>query len=1154
MSVYIKDIKIHNFKTHKSSKIKFTPGINVITGPNGSGKSNIIEAILFSLGERNPRRFRATAFDQLINKKTKDGYLSVNLTITDGEREYIFKRVITSVGKHKYYFNGRRVSRSTYLTELLRVGEEGFSFRYVPQGSVIATANMSPSELRQLIDDILGITEYNERKKKALENLDEARRKLGEVIAKAEIMRHNLSTLYEQMVRASRKQNTLNILNKLLAAELTIKINNSNRKLRALEKEKENIEKKIERLERTIDKYDREMDKIRIKISDLEKEKDDKGGREYRERLKILTDIQREINAVNLSIESLDKEVKRVNHRLKEELSRKKELSKRIRELEREINRLNKNSEELEKLKEELSAEIKEKKKTLKKLKYQYDKLNTQLKELIDGSQKRVFQALKKASGYISSQERYDLLMGEKEAIERRMDAIKKTIYSMKEYIDRLLEEKDGIKEKIKTLKDRHYTLNKSIIEMEEELDKADGLYSLAEKEVVKLKTLREAGAPYELEEDAQFIINMARDLNIKGVLGIMSDKVSGPRDILSMLQRILGVRWNSILVRGEEPMRMLSELAMKMEKRVVIINVSSVEATDIPAESILSLLKYPKYLENLLGRLIGRTLIVNSIERGIEKAIQGYDVIDRKGRFFIYNQEFHIGERWIKKKGKGRIRDLEGILKDFKEMIKIRKRDLAEKIREREEVRDSIIKEEEAVKRINEIVSSLRINVKVLAKVLSSYTKRHRKIRSMIRELEIQMNQKEKEIVSLAEILAKERRELEEQINNVHDEINVVKDEIGEIEREIKRIKMIIKNNGHTVDTTKKLIEGRYVKELNEIEEKIMSYKSELIKLVEEKKEKAKQLTEYKKKEIKIQMKIDEIEDIIGDINKKISALKEEENNYYVMRRKTENEKSNLDRQVLDIQNRINQVKLDINRFREERRALGYPSPVYIETPKKLHKLINDLQDELREIGEVNPLAKSYYIENVEPYKHFSMRREELLREEKAILEFIDEIDRQREKILREGLEKINTKMNRLFKQMFGDSKVNLELEDPEDIDSGLVLMVELPGKPLLPASSLSGGEKSLVLVTFLIAINALNPNTVLLLDEIDAHIDPHNLSLFTDAMISEKISNQLIMVSLKPSVIEIADNLVGVTIRDGVSKTITLPKTLIRVREEDE
>ena len=214
----------------------------------------------------------------------------------------------------------------------------------------------------------------------------------------------------------------------------------------------------------------------------------------------------------------------------------------------------------------------------------------------------------------------------------------------------------------------------------------------------------------------------------------------------------------------------------------------------------------------------------------------------------------------------------------------------------------------------------------------------------------------------------------------------------------------------------------------------------------------------------------------------------------------------------------------------------------------------IEDLYEEVNQIGATNPLAKSNYISDIQPYKQYSLKMDEIKKEEQAILKFIDEIDKLREKMLREGLNKINNTMNKIFRRIFEDGTINLELEDPENIDSGLNLIVEFRDKPKLPVASLSGGEKSIALATFLIAINSINRDTILLLDEIDAHIDPNNLSKFALALREEATGNQIIVVSLKPPIIEVSENVIGVTIRNGVSRVISLPKQVIRVRDEYE
>jgi len=223
------------------------------------------------------------------------------------------------------------------------------------------------------------------------------------------------------------------------------------------------------------------------------------------------------------------------------------------------------------------------------------------------------------------------------------------------------------------------------------------------------------------------------------------------------------------------------------------------------------------------------------------------------------------------------------------------------------------------------------------------------------------------------------------------------------------------------------------------------------------------------------------------------------------------------------------------------------------IETLEVLQQEVNEeLKNFEKEAHYPSPTAYIEYREKYEPYKLFTINRAKLEEEKEAILNFIREIEMEKERTFREGFTKIKEKFTRLINHVFPDSEVYIELEDPEDIDSGLAVYVKLRDKPQLPVISASGGEKSLFIILFLLSVYSIPGNVVFLLDEIDAHIDPRNLNKFASALELQKTESQIIYVTLPrdEALPRISDHLIGIFFRRGVSRPVVIPNTeLFRV-----
>ncbi|MCK5474198.1 MAG: chromosome segregation protein SMC [Candidatus Aenigmarchaeota archaeon] len=182
-------IIIHGFKSFaRKTVIPLFDGFNAVIGPNGSGKSNVTDALIFVLG-RNSRSMRAGRMDHVIynggHGKTPADYAVVELylnnsdkTIPEMDEEIIISRKVNRHGTSYYRLNGKMSTRGNITDILKKAGTSPDGNNFIQQGDVTHIIDMKPKERREVIDDVAGIKEYNEKKAKAIEELTEAERNL----------------------------------------------------------------------------------------------------------------------------------------------------------------------------------------------------------------------------------------------------------------------------------------------------------------------------------------------------------------------------------------------------------------------------------------------------------------------------------------------------------------------------------------------------------------------------------------------------------------------------------------------------------------------------------------------------------------------------------------------------------------------------------------------------------------------------------------------------------------------------------------------------------------------------------------------------------------------------------------------------------------
>ena len=186
---------MHGFKSFpKKTELPFTPGINVVLGPNGSGKSNISDALCFVLGRLSIKSMRAAKAKNLIFLGTKSlapaKEASVELIFDNSTKtfeidksEVSIKRVVRRNGQSIYKINNETKTRQEVLTLLAQAGIDPNGFNIILQGEIQNFVRMHTEDRRKIIEEVSGISVYEQRKEKSLKELEKTEEKLKEVAA-----------------------------------------------------------------------------------------------------------------------------------------------------------------------------------------------------------------------------------------------------------------------------------------------------------------------------------------------------------------------------------------------------------------------------------------------------------------------------------------------------------------------------------------------------------------------------------------------------------------------------------------------------------------------------------------------------------------------------------------------------------------------------------------------------------------------------------------------------------------------------------------------------------------------------------------------------------------------------------------------------------
>lgn len=202
----------------------------------------------------------------------------------------------------------------------------------------------------------------------------------------------------------------------------------------------------------------------------------------------------------------------------------------------------------------------------------------------------------------------------------------------------------------------------------------------------------------------------------------------------------------------------------------------------------------------------------------------------------------------------------------------------------------------------------------------------------------------------------------------------------------------------------------------------------------------------------------------------------------------------------------------------------------------------VAQLRSEIEHLGNVNMNAPEEYEEVNSRYETLKTQIDELSESRDKILAAIDEMDAVMKKQFKETFDAINLQFNDIFRSLYGGGKAGLILLEPDDIlNSGIDIDAQPPGKAVTNNMLFSGGEKSLIALCVLFAILKVKPVPLVILDEVEAALDPGNVERFAQFLHNYTQRTQFIVVTHRVGTMEKADILYGVTMqKQGVSQML--------------
>ena len=1186
--VHIEKLVCKGFKSfgRESVTIKLNPGFTCIVGPNGSGKSNVVDAVLFVLGQLSAKTLRANVFSDLLysppkpNMPPKAKSAVVELHFDNKDRKLqidadrvVIERELDDTGKSVCRINGKVVTRTAVLDVLGAIGVDPNGYNLVLQGEIAQMVKVSPTERRKLIEEIAGISAYDEQKDRALKKLAESEANLGKVDMQLQERRRHLEKLEEEMSDARRYKSLHEQIRKHRVDILSwsvikgrSRIETINETLAQRAEEAENLVKELVEVENGVVNTETEIERIDYEIDQIT------GGDSTR--------VSEQYGIVSAAVSHVKGDLERAQTEFDKVHNEKGALQSNLETTQDEISHneqvMADKSDELTDLEKEIAgtaAEIIRLEEMTERAQVAYYETTLRLQDL-NNQMRHLDEGVSEIRSTIKSDNRelglaYEELRDATESLEKTNAEISQLKEALPEKREEL-KKSESLEKKTQTEID---TMNERLATVDKEVAESTRIVAQTREELIKVQArqdaLREAEDAFLKRRRAIATVLELRDAGaINGIHGTVAELGTIDPDYSVALEIAGGNRLSYIVVENEQ----VATECVKVLKREKIGRASFIPLDKIKTQApsklpkddgvidfALNLVKFDPKMRPAFEFVFSDTIVTEDFETAKRQGFQGQRAVSLDGD--LVERSGIMTGGYFQKAAAG---------------LSLQVEDTSPEIANRLNGLEEILKD------LQSRQEKLRIERSDLDKEVQSLSKTNYRFRIELERLEERFEEQEARSVTLQEQIDKANltiKELEAQVKDLQerdDELSVQRERVraqrdeanevlvtsdaNKLNQEIRDLKEVQEqytrqreNLQGEITSVRVALDERLGPKAIDTESRIQSYDAILPGLEEEVNRLQMALSERENEFERLKEERERIDDAVKDKRVRQLDLKEDLRNLRLKHEEIREAQTSNEKAVYRLQTEQNRLETDIVGFvaelnsiaqaqvaledREEERELTY------KELEELDEKIKEIERELEAMGPVNLKSLTDYDSEKERYEEVVDKKTGLEEERKEILAFMEELESEKTQKFLTVYNEIADNFSRVFAKLSPDGEANLMLENPEHpLMGGITVRSKPRGKELVTLDAMSGGEKTLTGLALIFAIQMYSPASFYIFDEIDAALDnvnAHNVAL----LISEMSKNsQFVVVSLRDTTVRKADLLVGVSNQDGISRIVSV------------
>ena len=1154
----LRKIKLSGFKSFVDPTTLAIPGDRVgIVGPNGCGKSNVIDALMWVMGESSAKHLRGDALtDVIFNGSTARkpvGQAMVELVFdnSDGRitgqyanyNEISIKRQLDREGQSQYFLNGGRCRRRDITAIFLGTGLGPRSYSIIEQGMISRFIEAKPDELRNYIEEAAGISKYRERRRETENRISHTRDNISRLDDIRDELDKQLEKLKRQAKAAERYQELKQDERKLNGELLALDWRQLKQRADEHATKQREAENAVEAARSQLRQVESSMEQQRSDVSEAT-EAFNTAQSEYYQVGADIAQLEQKIEHTRERIKSLENDLQQIEDDAVAACSQRDNDNERLASLMAEQERLNPQLEGSRNDSEQAYDYLNEAEQAMQSWQSEWDAFNEQLAETARAEEVANTRLEHLESSLEEATHRREQLLQEQQSLDP--DAGRAAREALEQAEQAAEASQSHLSEQLEAHRDVIRNLREQIDNQTRQLEQQRETYQDQRSRLSSLEALQEAA----LGQDQQAINDWLENAGYAEAPRLAQALDVEP-DWTVALETVLGPHLQDLVLDDFDGFARRLQAAPAGE-----LGVYSARA-ELPAAGDWLRLADKVHAPGTLAGLLAGIYVADDVDAALarrDKLAAHESVVTPAGVW--------IGPDWLRTSSvaaeEGGTLSRERDIKDLCEQVNTSSETLQTLGQALQSLRDQLAEREQALE-------DTRAELQTAQETLSAKRSELAAARARDEQQQTRAQQIEDELQDLAEQIESDSRERDKTREHLQKLQQQREDQAQH------REELAAKRDYHRQALEKAREQWQTThQESHGIALKLESLSSQRASLEQGLQRIEQQLEQQQQRRAEINQSLTETRAPLAELEQRLNSrltdkqaaeqrLKQARERLQGLDetlRGLEQQRHDNEQTLQEAQQKLENARLEAQ---ETRVRLENVDDQLQQGEHDLDAILAELSDEATQEAWREQLAASQRkidrlgpinLAAIDEHQQLSERKEYLDSQHNDLAEALEtlenairKIDKETRTRFKETFDKLNDNLASLFPELFGGGHAYLELTGDDLLDTGVAVMARPPGKRNSNIHMLSGGEKALTAVALVFSIFKLNPAPFCILDEVDAPLDDTNVGRFSELVRKMSEDIQFIVITHNKITMEITSQLIGVTMQEaGVSRLVTV------------